>query len=180
MREQFTALYERHYGDVLRYALRRVDRELAREVTAETFTVAWRRLDQLPADPLPWLYGVARRVLANELRARQRRERLTGRLAAAAAADIPTVQPDHADAVATTADVRAALARLSPRDQEIVQLIAWEDLDMSAAAQVVGCSTIAAKVRLHRARRRLTAALGHDTEPHPHRDPTVPTQEVSS
>ena len=160
MRERFSGLYEEHYEHVLRYALRRTDSEMARDVAAETFTVAWRRMEQLPAEPLPWLYGVARRVLANELRGQHRRDRLTSRLElAASAAGVPTVQPDHAEEVTVTTHIRATMAKLSPQDQEVLQLIAWEDLDITDAAKVLGCSNTACKVRLHRARRRLALML---------------------
>lgn len=160
MRERFCGLYEEHYEHVLRYALRRTDAEMARDVAAETFTVAWRRMDRLPAEPLPWLYGVARRALANELRGQHRRNRLISRLElAASAAGVPTIQPDHAEEVTTSWHVRATMAKLTPRDQEILQLIAWEDLDIADAAKVLGCSNTACKVRLHRARRRLAEML---------------------
>jgi len=160
MRERFSGLYEEHYEHVLRYALRRTDSEMARDVAAETFTVAWRRMEQLPAEPLPWLYGVARRVLANELRGQHRRERLTSRLElAASVAGVPTVQPDHAEEVTATTHIRATMAKLSPQDQEVLQLIAWEDLDIADTAKVLGCSNTACKVRLHRARRRLELML---------------------
>jgi RNA polymerase sigma-70 factor (ECF subfamily) len=160
MRERFSGLYEEHYEHVLRYALRRTDAEMARDVAAETFTVAWRRMEQLPAEPLPWLYGVARRALANELRGQHRRDRLTSRLElAASVAGVPTLQPDHAEEVTTFTHIRATMAKLSPRDQEVLQLIAWEDLDIADAAKVLGCSNTACKVRLHRARRRLELML---------------------
>lgn len=160
MRERFSGLYEEHYEHVLRYALRRTDAEMARDVAAETFTVAWRRMEQIPAEPLPWLYGVARRVLANELRGQHRRDRLTFRLElAASVAGVPTAQPDHAEEVTATTHIRATMAKLSPLDQEVLQLIAWEDLDIADTAKVLGCSNAACKVRLHRARRRLELIL---------------------
>jgi RNA polymerase sigma-70 factor (ECF subfamily) len=62
-RERFSRLFEAHYALVLAFAARRVGRDQADEVTAETFLVAWRRLDAVPVEPLPWLYGVARNVV---------------------------------------------------------------------------------------------------------------------
>jgi len=156
----FTLLYARYYDDVLRYARRRVDEQTARDVAAETFLVAWRRAGQVPgAEPLPWLYAVARSTLSNVLRGRARDVALSVRVRAAAAAGVPAVQVDHADQVVQHAVVTAALRRLSLRDQEALQLVAWEDLDLAAAAQVVGCSTATFAVRLHRARRRLGRLL---------------------
>ncbi len=81
--DRFSELYRAQFEAVLRYALRRTDPETARDVAAETFLVAWRRLDSLPADQAqaaPWLYGVARNVLANADRSQRRAERVTAKL----------------------------------------------------------------------------------------------------
>jgi RNA polymerase sigma factor (sigma-70 family) len=166
---RFIALYQRQYDAVLRYALRRTDPETARDVAAETFLIAWRRLDIVPADDThacPWLYGVARRVLANAERSRRRAENLTARLQqerrSASAADAAGV-------VAETARLTAALATLTETDQEALRLVGWEELDLAGAALAMGCSRGAMAVRLHRARRRLERALevSADDEPRP-------------
>jgi len=160
----FTSLYERHYDDVLRYARRRVDEQTARDVAAETFLVAWRRPGRVPqGQPLPWLYAVARNTLGNVLRGQSRDAALGARVRAASLAGVPSVQPDHADTVVQSVQVAAALCRLSVRDQEALQLVAWEDLDLAAATQVVGCSAATFAVRLHRARRRLGRLLAVPT-----------------
>lgn len=155
--DEFTALFDGHYATVLAYGLRRVDPDTARDVAAETFLVAWRQLHSSPDSPRPWLLAVARRVLANELRRRGRQDRLTDRLGQAAVDARAPVQVDPAvladDAVST------AMGTLSHADQELLQLIGWEQLDQRAAAQVLDCSVPALRVRLHRARRRLRAAL---------------------
>jgi RNA polymerase sigma-70 factor (ECF subfamily) len=159
-RDRFKALYEQHYPDVLRYAARRIGAEAARDVAAETFTVAWRRLDAVPApQPLPWLYATARRCLANELRSQDRRDRLDARMRAEASTDTGAAHPEFAATLADRLDVLAALATLRPNDQEALRLTEWEQLDDATAAQVAGCSITAFKVRLHRARRRLARAF---------------------
>ena len=66
LKQQFTDLYERHYGSIYAFAARRVGRQSADEIAAETFLIAWRRFASLPAAPLPWLYGTARNVLARQ------------------------------------------------------------------------------------------------------------------
>lgn len=158
--DRFRALYERHYAAVLRYAARRVGAEAAADVAAETFLTAWRRLDVVLArEPLPWLYATARWCLANELRSRGSRERLDARLRAEASAGQGVAYPGLAESVASRLDVLAALAVLSEGDQEALRLTEWEELDDATAARVVGCSTTAFKVRVHRARRRLARAL---------------------
>jgi RNA polymerase sigma factor (sigma-70 family) len=159
--DRFTALYRAHYAAVLRYACRRADPELARDVAAETFLVAWRRIASVPADPaqaLPWLYGVARLVLANSDRSRRRCEHLTLRLVHAGQPGAGQA-PDLADAVTERARLRQALERLPAADQEALRLVGWEELDLAGAAAAMGCTRSAMAVRLHRARRRLARAL---------------------
>jgi RNA polymerase sigma factor (sigma-70 family) len=159
--QRFEELFRRHYPAVRGYALRRTSPDAAQDAVAETFLVAWRRLDDLPADALPWLFGVARRVLANQRRTSGRGEALEKRLAGAGA-DAPDLE-----ASVTESDVvRAALARLSERDREALMLVAWHGLSGRRAARAAGCTRAAFDVRLHRARRRL-AALLDDLDPPP-------------
>ena len=149
-RDRFARLFDQHYRAVSAYALRRTLAGEADDVVAETFLVAWRRLDEVPAEAKPWLFAVARKVLANQRRAAGRRTALTTRIAdgATAAVDGPTGTP-----------LLRALATLSETDCEVLLLTAWEGLSTDETARVLGCSRTAAKVRLHRARRRLRRAL---------------------
>ena len=153
----FRTVFEQHYQAVLAYAGRRTsDAADANDVVAETFLTAWRRREELSGAPLPWLYGIARRVLANQRRAARRRERTTRELAALA----PTLaRRPLQDERLEYADVLAALARLRPLDREVLRLAAWEGLTAREIAHAFGCSVNAATIRLHRARRRLRAEL---------------------
>lgn len=158
--ERFTALYQAHYAAVLRYATRRTDPDTARDVAADTFLVAWRRLADWPAGPAevePWLYGIARLSLANAQRSRRREGRVADRLAHERR-DAPA--PDPAEAVTAQANLDQALRRLPGRDQEALRLIGWEELDLAGAALAMGCSRATMAVRLHRARLRLARAIG--------------------
>ena len=152
-RARFERLYDAHYAAVLAYALRRSGRTVAHDVAAETFLIAWRRLEVVPVDAAPWLYGVARRVLANERRAENRRVALAERIRAA-----PAPLPVE-DAAGRAELLPAALARLPERDREALALVAWEGLTTAQAARAMGCAPTAMRVRLHRARRRLARAL---------------------
>ena len=148
---------------VLGYALRRsVSREDAFDVVAETFATAWRRRTDMPADPQevrPWLFGIARRCLANAARSTERAGRLGARLADsftdAAVPDPSTLHESRAESRL----VHQALAQLSPEDRELVTLIAWEGLTPAQAATVLGLPAGTARVRLHRTRTRLRAVL---------------------
>jgi RNA polymerase sigma-70 factor (ECF subfamily) len=157
--DQFDALYRAHSRAVLRYAARRTDPETAGDIVAETFLVAWRRLADVPTDPgqaEPWLYGVARRVLANAERSSRRTNRVAARLWLEGAQD---EAPDPAAVVSERQRVIQALSELTEPDQEALRLVGWEGLDVAGAALAMGCSRSAMAVRLHRARRRLDQAL---------------------
>jgi RNA polymerase sigma-70 factor (ECF subfamily) len=156
--EKFRSLYEMYCPRVLAYALRRTSREEAEEVVAETFIVAWRRMPNVPDDPIPWLLAVARRVLANQRRASGRRGALDQRLGSASRAS-SLVTPDMAEEVAARLTLDDALSRLSEWDREALLLVAWEGLDNRRAAVVMNCPPAGFAVRLHRARRRLTRQL---------------------
>lgn len=158
--QDFSEFYRRRYDAVLRYAMRRCDPETARDVSADTFLVAWRRRSSMPADPgqeEPWLYGIARRVLANAERSRRRAQRVTAKLGQQRG---DAFASDPASVFADNARLMHALASLSPKDQEALRLVGWEDLDLAGAALAMGCTRTAMAVRLHRARRRLDQALG--------------------
>ena len=149
---ELEALWHDWHRHVLAYALRRADPATAEEVVAETFVIAWRRLDALPDPPLPWLLGVARRVLANLRRGERRRRALVDRL---------RVEPPAVTATVPGADRRTlgALAALHERDREALLLHAWDGLDHADAGSVMGCSAATFAVRLHRARERFARAL---------------------
>lgn len=149
-RAEFEALYERHVRAVLAYALRRAATEAdAEDVVADTFAIAWRRADAIPDAPLPWLYGVARRVLANQRRSGRRRAGLLERLRLHG-------RPDAERATGEGPAVDA-LARLGPDDQELLRLVAWEELSHGEIAVVLGITPNAVAIRLHRARKRYAA-----------------------
>jgi RNA polymerase sigma-70 factor (ECF subfamily) len=154
-RQRFEDLFRRHHGAVRAYVRRRIPGDAAQDAVAETFLVAWRRRDEVPDDALPWLYGVARRVLANQRRGAAR----AAALATKAAGAEPLTAEDASERVAEGDAIRLALSRLGDRDRETLMLVAWEDLDPARASRAAGCSRAAFAVRLHRARRRLAAEL---------------------
>ena len=148
-----------HLGAVTAYARRRGSRD-PEGVAAEAMTIAWRRLDDVPADdPLPWLYGTARNLVLAEAR----------RSAPAVAL---TPEPGYADPLPVELDpmLERALRTLSDLDREALLLVAWEDLTPSQAARSLGISPVAFRVRLLRARRRFQAGLeeAQAAPPSPH------------
>jgi RNA polymerase sigma-70 factor (ECF subfamily) len=173
--QRFEALYRAHFAEIARYAHRRTDSSSAEEVVAETFAIAWRRLNDVPEDPLRWLYGVAANVL------RQRRRAATSRQQKdtwAAALLAQRSSQDPAEALAEREHVLEAFASLSETDREALALVAWEDLSHRDAAEALGMTRVAFSMRLSRARRRLTAALGPEHPPLAARS-IVPAKESS-
>jgi RNA polymerase sigma factor (sigma-70 family) len=149
--ERFERLWSAHYPAVHAHAARRVG-ERADEVCAEVFLVAWRRLDEIPRDELPWLLAVSRNAIGTTWRGDARRARLQDRLDA-----------ERLPAPASTGDLDpeldTALAQLGERDRELMLLVYWEGLAPSRAAKVLGLAPAAARTRLWRSRRRLRRNL---------------------
>ncbi|MFH2072499.1 MAG: RNA polymerase sigma factor [Actinomycetota bacterium] len=150
--ERFRALYDEAYPRMMGYVMRRVRvGDDTHDVVSEIFTTAWRRFDDIPTGEarMPWMYGVARRALANHYRSHTRRHRLADRLA-----QVPAGGGDSSDAV------QEALDALRPDDREILTLVAWDDLDNDEIAAALGVAPGTVAVRLHRARKRMAAELG--------------------
>jgi RNA polymerase sigma-70 factor (ECF subfamily) len=162
--DRFEGLFRDHHVAVVAYVRRRAPQDAVDDIVGETFLVAWRRLDHVPAEQLPWLLAVARNVLATHHRGVVRRRALTLRLGRAGSGQ---AEPPPADRLETGDDARltAALARLAPKDREALTLIAWDGLQPHEAALVLCESAGAFRVRLHRARRRLRGLLEERPEP---------------
>jgi RNA polymerase sigma factor (sigma-70 family) len=157
---RFRRLFDATERELLSYAVRRVQRpEDAADVVAETFLVAWRRLDDVPpgAEARLWLYGVARRQLANQRRGQLRRSQLVDRLRAELPGALAAAGGAPEDERA--ADVRGALARLGDEDRELLMLSSWEGLSPGENAKVLELPAVTLRSRLHRARKRLRTEL---------------------
>jgi RNA polymerase sigma-70 factor (ECF subfamily) len=152
-------LYREHAGAILAYALRRSSPDEAADAAAETFVVAWRRLDEVAeGQELPWLYAIARRVLSTQRRSTRRQDAVAARVA------FEHVTPTAHHPNENIRPVINALAELGEGEREVLMLTAWEDLSSKEAAAALGCSPTAYRIRLHRARLRLRRAL---SEPDP-------------
>ena len=177
-RQRFVLVYESCYEAVYAYAARRVDTDLAGDVVADTFLVAWRRRDRIPETPLPWLYGIARRVIANHRRSQRR----TGALVYTLGRQMPRPpnQVGEGSSVgrALPNPVLAAFQMLSTKEREVLALTAWEELRPFEAAAVMGCSAAAFRVRLHRARQHFRSELQRQGSPDlPKRELATPAME---
>lgn len=153
--QRFERLYNEHFTRVGAYVLARTDQDSAADALARTFEITWRRVADVPDEPLPWLLGVARRVLSEQRRAQGRRGALIERIAHTAS----EASDDHAEALAARELVVAAIADLTPPQQEALLLTAWDGLSEREAAAALGCSRGALALRLYRARKQLRAAL---------------------
>ncbi|MFN8191271.1 MAG: sigma-70 family RNA polymerase sigma factor [Nocardioidaceae bacterium] len=159
---RFEAVVRAVIDPLRRFLARRTDAATAEDVLADTLLVIWRRLDDVPAEPLPWSFAVARNVLANAERSERRRQRLAAKLESqpAAAADWPSDGGDLA--------LPAALASLRPQDAELLRLWAWEQLSPAEMAVALHTTPNAVSIRLHRAKAALREALRKTDDPAGH------------
>ena len=156
--QRFTALFSECYSPVLAFARRRLEPDAAQDVVAETFLTAWRLLDRITGEPLPWLYRIAGHAVENQRRGQVRRGRLADRARLLGEGSAP----DLADGVIESRLLVEAFNALGERDREALRLVMWEGLLPKEAAFVLECSPPAFTVRLHRARRRLSRLLGEE------------------
>jgi RNA polymerase sigma-70 factor (ECF subfamily) len=176
---RFREAYQAHLPSVYAYFKRRTDVQTAQDATAETFLVAWRRIERMPEGDraLPWLYSVARRVLANQYRSQRRRARLAEKVGAVAQEPTPTPETivmrnrQHEE-------VLAALARLKPDDQELLRLAVWEELPHRLIAEALSCSRHAVDQRIYRAAKRLAREMQHAE--HIHVGGTTPDEQTGT
>jgi RNA polymerase sigma-70 factor (ECF subfamily) len=166
---RFRAVFESTYPVLGRYARRHgLSASDADDLVAETYEIAWRRLDAVPRsdEALPWLLGVSRNLLRNRRRRLWRDRSLLQRLG-------PPPETDMGLPTVSWQDIRRALDRLSDEDRELILLIAWDGLEPTQAATVLGLTPGAARTRLHRARSRMADLLG--VEPDAHKRETAST-----
>jgi RNA polymerase sigma-70 factor (ECF subfamily) len=173
--ERFRSLYTRTQGRIFAFSFRRTHSfEDAGDVFSETYLVAWRKIDEVPdgEESILWLYATCRRVLANHYRKDRRRFQLLSEMGAEVDKGFLAEQGSP---VSTAQSARELLWRLPERDREILMLAAWEGLDSNEIGHVLGCSAVAARVRLHRARILLSDEMRRmdllsSNESHTHRE----------
>jgi RNA polymerase sigma-70 factor (ECF subfamily) len=169
-RDRFERIYHATYEPILAFARRRTATpEDAADVVAETFLVAWRRLDEVPDLPEArlWLYATARRVLANQRRGQQRHQRLAARIRDAGTGTRGGTPVGVAVDDRDTLVITAAFSRLKTEDREVLALVGWEGLNAAELARVLGCRAGTARARLHRARKRFARELAAEGLAHP-------------
>ncbi len=168
-------MFRRFYARVHAYAARRVGSAAADDVAAEVFTVAWRKLDELPDDPMPWLLATARLTCLNELRSRRRADGAATRLAG----ELSVLRQMSSASAEIDPALVDALEALPERDRELILLVAWEDLTRRQIADVLGTSTTNVALRLLRARRRIERLLRDDAAATGRRNSTTDVKEAS-
>lgn len=153
---RFVDLYERFYRPVYAYCRRRTPIDRVDDVVADTFLTAWRRIDSVPVgdDVLPWLFGVAFRLLGNQRRGLARHQKLNRKLASIGH-DSASLPLEVVVMREESRQVLAAVDSLRPIDREILLLSAWEELPQPEIAVILDISVEAVRQRLRQAKRRL-------------------------
>jgi RNA polymerase sigma factor (sigma-70 family) len=161
--ERFTAIFDTHFAPIHRFLYRRVGRDAADELAAETFAEAFRRrrsYDPSRAGVRPWLFGIATNLLRHHVRGERRRL-----LAYARTEEDPVFRPDleavdaRVDAGAMGPRLALGLATLRAADRDVLLLYAWADLGYEEIAQALSIPIGTVRSRLHRARRRIRELL---------------------
>jgi RNA polymerase sigma-70 factor (ECF subfamily) len=149
----FRQAFDQNYRDILACAKRRSSVADAADIAAEVFIITWRKWASAPSGAVrPWLFGIGRKVPANNNRTHRRRARLSARLTSLG--ERPGTDPHRGG----HDDLNQAMAMLRSSDQDIIRLHCREDLSGSEIAVVLGCSANAASIRLHRAKEQLGRA----------------------
>lgn len=164
---QFGALFDRHYSSIYRYVARRAGHDVAEDVAAETFTVAFAQratYDAAFPDALPWLFGIAHNLLRTHQRAERRLLAAYTRRGADPAVDAAAAEAFgradlRLDAAAAAPAIAAALDAMAPGDRDVLLLIAWTDLSYTDVARALGLPVGTVRSRLHRARAQLKPRL---------------------
>ncbi|NYI04560.1 RNA polymerase sigma factor [Allostreptomyces psammosilenae] len=171
---RFVEWYEAYYADISAYMRRRLPEAQVADAVADVFLVAWRRQGEVPRErPLPWLYGVARRTVANLRRRGDRSRDLLEVLGRTSSGTLP----DPAGELSTRLAVVRAFGQLSELEQEVLRLALWEGLSTREGAKVLSCAPATYAMRLHRARRRLRRLLEDEPSAEP---PTQPLPTVTT
>lgn len=171
---RFDRIFSLHQERIRRYCLRRLPVNDVNDAVAEVFVVAWRRIDDSPPpeQALPWLYGVARNVVANSTRSRRRLGRL--RLKMSGVRTEPEPSPEGLVVRrAEDQEVLDALGRLRPSDRELLQMKVWEELTNAEIGEILDLTPNAVAVRLNRARNRLALELHMEPIKEPNRTAPV-------
>ncbi|MEX1125445.1 MAG: sigma-70 family RNA polymerase sigma factor [Acidimicrobiia bacterium] len=173
-RSRFEEIWTEYRLQILAYCLRRAAPTHAEDACNEVFMVAWRRIDEIPRPPktVPYLYGIAGKVVSNHRRAFHRRSRLDEKLSNLGVA--PATDPVDL-VVQNTEDQRvaAAVRNLKPKDQEIVMLHAWEDLSHEEIAEITGMTAGAVRQRIHRSYQHLARVLEPSLDRQPNNSPPI-------
>lgn len=164
------AFYREHIEAVQRFVARRVaDPHLAADLTADIFLAAIGAAKRYRAGrgrPIAWLYGIARNVVADEHRRRQREERAVRRISGRALVDPGALAriEERLDAEREMRSLYEALASLPDDDRALMELVAVDGLSVSEAAAVLGLKPVTARVRLHRSRQSIHRHLRPPSE----------------
>lgn len=161
--EAFSALFDEHHRAIWAFLRRRVGNGIdADDLSAEVFTVVWRRWSRLPPpdERKLWLFGIARNLLRNHRRSLDRRKRLVSRLT------VVTERELRVDPVERTDELWIALAALTEADRDLLIMRAWDQLAVTEIAKLLGCTPNAVSMRLHKARSRLKDQLHQKDQGH--------------
>ncbi|WP_329081090.1 MULTISPECIES: RNA polymerase sigma factor [unclassified Streptosporangium] len=162
--ERFAEIFQRHWDEIYRYIAHRLGPDIAEDVGADTFAVAFRsrrRYDPTREDARPWLYGIATNLIRQHWRMERRRHRLLARADFEWSSEsFDQTSDERLTAQRLAPRIASALARLSPAERDLLLLIAWADLTYEEVAQALDVPLGTVGSRLHRVRKKLRRTFG--------------------
>ena len=165
--DAFERFYRQHVEAVQRFVARRVDDPyVAADLTADVFVAVIESAGSYRRDrgePVAWLFGIARNVVAGERRRKAKQLRTVARISGRELVDEDDLAALHAliDRESAARELLGELARLPAGERAVLELVALDGLSVSEAGRALGIGAVAARVRLHRARRRMRNRLDH-------------------
>jgi len=166
--ERFAILYDRHHQRVHRYVARRLGHDLADDLMAETFLIAFQaraRYDLAYADARPWLYGIATNLIGRRHRAETRFWRLIAQTGVDDTVEAPIDQvTDRVVAQSMRRELASAVAGLPRGQRDVLLLTAAGGLSAEEIASALGIAKGTVHSRLNRARKKMRNVLG-ETDP---------------
>ena len=166
--EEFTELVRRHAPCIQRYVTRRLGPNVADDIVAETFLLAFRqreRYDPSRTDARPWLYGICTNLIGRHRRAEVRQYRALARTGADPVTESFTDRVDEqVSALSASVPIAAALARLSAELRDTLLLAAWSDMSYEEIATALGVPIGTVRSRLSRARSKLRKTLPQEPQ----------------
>lgn len=152
---RFSAVFDRHFQPIHRYLQRQLGRDLADEISAQTFFVAFDKRESFDVtyeSALPWLYGIATNLVRRHRRDVQRQLSAYARVGTSTEAEAMEGIEERVDAARERRVLVEALKSLPRESLETMLLHTWAELSYTEVAEALDIPLGTVQSRINRAR----------------------------